>query len=91
MEGDEKPADEIPRSAVAKAEARQAQYDSLLAKAERIKAAIAKAEAAEVRKAELLKVLNRAAPETAVKTRIEAVSYRGYKPGVFQSPEVAHR
>ena len=92
MEGDEKPADETPRSAVAKAEARQAQYDSLLAKAERIKAAIAKAEAAEVRKNELLKVLNRAAPvETAVKTRIEAVSYRGYKPGVFESPEVAHR
>jgi HK97 family phage major capsid protein len=92
MEGDEKPADEGQRSAVAKAEARQAQYDLLLAKAERIKAAIAKAEAAELRKAELLKVLNRAAPvETAVKTRIEAVSYRGYKPGVFESPEVAHR
>jgi len=92
MEGDEKPADEGQRSAVAKAEARQAQYDSLLAKAERIKAAIAKAEAAELRKAELLKVLNRAAPvETSVKTRIEAVSYRGYKPGVFESPEVAHR
>ena len=80
------------RSAVEAVEARQAQYDSLLAKAERIKAAIAKAEAAEARKNELLKVLNRAAPvETAVKTRIEAVSYRGYKPGVFQSPEVAHR
>ena len=91
MEGDEKPADETPRSAVAKAEARQAQYDALLAKAERIKAAIAKSEAAEARKNELLKVLNRAAPETAVKTRIEAVSYRGYKPGVFQSPEMAHR
>ena len=80
------------RSAVEAVEARQAQYDSLLAKAERIKAAIAKAEAAEARKNELLKVLNRAAPvETAVKTRIEAVSYRGYRPGVFQSPEVAHR
>ena len=80
------------RSAVEAVEARQAQYDSLLAKAERIKAAIAKAEAAEARKNELLKVLNRAAPvETAVKTRIEAVSYRGYKPGVFESPEVAHR
>ena len=91
MEGDEKPADEGQRSAVAKAEVRQAQYDSLLAKAERIKSAIAKAESAEVRKNELLKVLNRAAPETAVKTRIEAVSYRGYKPGVFQSPEMAHR
>ena len=91
MEGDEKPADEGQRSAVAKAEARQAQYDALLAKAERIKAAIAKSEAAEARKNELLKVLNRAAPETAVKTRIEAVSYRGYKPGVFESPEMAHR
>jgi len=80
------------RSAVEAVEARQAKYDSLLAKAERIKAAIAKSEAAESRKAELLKVLHRAAPvETTVKTRIEAVSYRGYKPGVFESPEVAHR
>jgi len=81
------------RSAVEAVEARQAKYDSLLAKAERIKAAIAKAEAAEARKAELLKTLNRAAPavEVAEKTRIEAVSYRGYKPGVFESPEVAHR
>jgi len=80
------------RSAVEAVEARQAKYDSLLAKAERIKAAIAKSEAAESRKAELLKVLHRAAPvETTVKTRIEAVSYRGYKPGVFQSPEMAHR
>ena len=81
------------RSTVEAVEARQAKYDSLLAKAERIKAAIAKAEAAEVRKNELLKVLNRAAPvETAaVKTRIEPVSCRGYKPGVFESPEAAHR
>ena len=80
------------RSAVEAVEARQAKYDSLLAKAERIKAAIAKSEAAESRKAELLKVLHRAAPvETTVKTRIEPVSYRGYKPGVFESPEMAHR
>jgi hypothetical protein len=79
------------RSTVEAVEARQAKYDSLLAKAERIKAAIAKAESAEARKAELLKVLHRAAPETAVKTRIEPVSYRGYRPGVFESPEVAHR
>jgi len=81
------------RSAVEAVEARQAKYDSLLAKAERIKAAIAKAEAAEARKAELLKVLHRAAPveTTDVKTRIEPVSYRGYKPGVFESPEMAHR
>jgi HK97 family phage major capsid protein len=80
------------RSTVEAVEARQAKYDSLLAKAERIKAAIAKAESAEARKNELLKVLHRAAPvENAVKTRIEAVSYRGYKPGVFESPEVAHR
>jgi HK97 family phage major capsid protein len=81
------------RSAVEAVEARQAKYDSLLAKAERIKSAIAKAEAAEARKAELLKVLHRAAPveTTDVKTRIEPVSTRGYKPGVFESPEVAHR
>lgn len=81
------------RSAVEAVEARQAKYDELLAKAERIKAAIAKAEAAEARKAELLKVLNRAAPveTTDVKPRIEPVSTRGYKPGVFESPEVAHR
>lgn len=95
MEGDEAAPAEGERSAVAKAEARQAKYDELLAKAERIKAAIAKAEAAEARKTELLKVLNRAAPApvetTDMKPRIEPVSYRGYKPGVFESPEVAHR
>jgi len=81
------------RSAVEAVEARQAKYDALLAKAERIKSAIAKAEAAEARKVELLKTLNRAAPavEVAAKTRVEAVSYRGYKPGIFESPEVAHR
>ena len=81
------------RSAVEAVEARQAKYDALLAKAERIKAAIAKSEAAEARKAELLKVLHRAAPveTTDVKPRIEPISYRGYKPGVFESPEVAHR
>jgi len=95
MEGDEGKAEaEGERSAIAKAEARQARYDELLAKAERIKAAIAKEEAREARKVELLKVLNRAAPvETTEmgKPRIEAVSYRGYKPGIFESPEVAHR
>jgi HK97 family phage major capsid protein len=81
------------RSAVEAVEARQAKYDALLAKAERIKAAIAKSEAAEARKAELLKVLHRAAPveTTDVKTRIEPISTRGYKPGIFESPEMAHR
>jgi hypothetical protein len=77
MEGDEAMPADGERSALAKAEARQVKYDALLAKAERIKSAIAKAEAAHARKSDLLKVLNRAAPETAVKTRIEAVSYRG--------------
>jgi HK97 family phage major capsid protein len=96
MEGDEKPMEEGERSAVTKAEARQAKYDELLAKAERIKSAIAKAEAAEARKHELLKVLHRAAPAPTETTdmkspRIEAVSYRGYKPGVFETPEIAHR
>jgi HK97 family phage major capsid protein len=81
------------RSAVEAVEARQAKYDSLLAKAERIKAAIAKSEAAEARKAELLKVLHRAAPveTTDVKPRIEPISTRGYKTGIFESPEMAHR
>ena len=91
MEGDENKA-EGERSAVEAVEARQAKYDALLAKAERIKAAIAKSEAAEARKAELLKVLNRAAPvETTAKTRLEPISTRGYKPGIFESPEMAHR
>ena len=81
------------RSAVEAVEARQAKYDALLAKAERIKAAIAKSEAAEARKAELLKVLHRAAPveTTDVKPRIEPISTRGYKSGIFESPEMAHR
>ena len=82
------------RSVVEEVEARQAKYDALVAKAERIKAAIAKAEAAEARKAELLKVLHRAAPvETTdmAKPRIEPVSYRGFKKGVFETPEMAHR
>jgi HK97 family phage major capsid protein len=90
MEGDEATPAAMERSA----EARQAKYDDLLAKAERIKSAIAKEEAREARKAELLKVLHRAAPVESTemaKPRIEAVSYRGYKPGVFESPEVAHR
>ena len=82
------------RSAVEEAEKRQAAYDALIAKAERIKAAIAKEEAREARKAELLKVLHRAAPvETTEMSnpRIEPVSFRGYKAGVFDSPEMAHR
>jgi HK97 family phage major capsid protein len=88
MEGDEKPAEET--------NSRQAKYDELLAKAERLKAAIAKEESREARKAELLKVLNRAAPAPVETTdmnkpRIEAVSYRGYKPGIFETPEQAHR
>jgi HK97 family phage major capsid protein len=90
MEGDEA----MPAAMERSAEARQAKYDDLLAKAERIKSAIAKEEAREARKAELLKVLHRASPVESTemaKPRIEAVSYRGYKPGVFESPEVAHR
>jgi HK97 family phage major capsid protein len=90
MEGDEA----MPAAMERSAEARQAKYDDLLAKAERIKSAIAKEEAREARKAELLKVLHRSAPVESTemgKPRIEAVSYRGYKPGVFESPEVAHR
>ena len=92
MQGDESAPADGERSVVSAVEARQAKYDELLAKAERIKSAIAKAEQAEARKAELLKTLNRAAPAAEVaKPRIEAVSTRGYKPGVFESPEVAHR
>jgi len=92
MQGDESAPADGERSVVSAVEARQAKYDELLAKAERIKSAIAKAEQAEARKAELLKTLNRAAPAVEVaKPRIEAVSTRGYKPGVFESPEVAHR
>lgn len=83
------------RSVLEQAEKRQAQYDALVAKAERIRDAIAKAEAAEARKAELLKVLHRAAPvettEMAAKPSIKPVSYRGYKAGVFETPEMAHR
>ena len=93
-EGEVEEASAEGRSAVEQVESRQAAYDALVAKAERIKAAIAKEEAREAKKAELLKVLNRAAPvETTdmAKPRIEPVSYRGYKPGVFESPEVAHR
>jgi HK97 family phage major capsid protein len=92
MQGDESAPADGERSAVSAVEARQAKYDELLAKAERIKSAIAKEEAREAKKAELLKTLNRAAPAVEVaKTRIEAVSARGYRPGVFESPEVAHR
>lgn len=93
-EGEAEVASAEGRSVVEEVEARQAKYDALVAKAERIKAAIAKAEAAEARKAELLKVLHRAAPvETTemAKPRIEPVSYRGFKKGVFETPEMAHR
>lgn len=69
------------RSAVADVEARQSQYDDLLAKAERIKKAIADEEAREARKAELAKVLHRAAPavEAAApaKTSVRALGFRG--------------
>jgi len=69
------------RSAVAAVEARQAKYDELLAKAERIKKSIADEEAREARKAELMKSLNRAAPavEAAApaKVDIRAVGFRG--------------
>ena len=94
-DGTPRDAEGSERSVLEQAEERQAKYDALKAKAERIKAAIAKAEAREAEKAELLKVLNRAAPApvetTDMKTRIEPVSYRGYKPGVFETPEMAHR
>ena len=80
------------RSAVEDVEARQAKYDDLLAKAERIKAAIAKEEAREAKKAELMKVLHRAAPVEAVepRTRIEPVAYRG-RLRAFTDLETAHR
>jgi len=69
------------RSAVAAVEARQAKYDELLAKAEKIKKSIADEETREARKAELMKALNRAAPvvETAApaKSDIRAVGFRG--------------
>ena len=83
------------RSSVEAVEARQAKYDELLAKAERIKSAIAKAEAAEARKNELLKVLHRAAPapmETPemAKPRVEPISFRG-RLRAFDNVEMAHR
>ena len=73
------------RSAVEAVEARQAKYDELLAKAERIKDAIAKAEKAEARKAELLKTMNRVTPATesaaasagSPKHDIRALGFRG--------------
>ena len=66
-------------SVVAAVEGRQAKYDDLLAKAERIKKAIAAEESREARKAELAKVLNRAAPavEAPAKTSIRALGFRG--------------
>jgi len=83
----------VDRSVVDAVEARQAKYDDLLAKADRIKAAIDKAEKAEARKGELLKALNRAAPAVEVaeqKTRIQPIGYRGQL-RAFESLEVAHR
>lgn len=82
----------IERSAVEDVEARQAKYDDLLAKAERIRAAIAKEEAREAKKAELMKVLHRAAPVEAVepRNRIEPVAYRG-RLRAFADLETAHR
>jgi HK97 family phage major capsid protein len=82
------------RSAVEAVEARQAKYDALLAKAERIKSAIAKSEAAEARKAELLKTLNRATPahsEAAVnKPSIYPISRRGSLKA-FEDYETAYK
>jgi len=94
VEGEGVEAASADRSVVEAVEARQVAYDALVAKADRIKSAIAKEEAREAKKAELLKVLNRAAPVEATemaKPRIEPISTRGYKPGVFESPEVANR
>ena len=77
------PADgEGTRSVLEQAEQRQAKYDALIAKAERIKDAIAKAEAAEARKNDLLRVFNKATPATESadmkpKTSIYPVSRRG--------------
>jgi HK97 family phage major capsid protein len=82
------------RAASEAAEKRQARYDELLAKADKIRASIAKEEARAAKKAELLKVLNRAAPapeDADVKPSIQPIPTRGYKPGVFESPEQAHR
>jgi HK97 family phage major capsid protein len=72
---------EVARAAAEAVEARQARYDALLAKAEKIKAAIAKEESFEARKAELTKVLHRAAPAvevaTPAKSDIRALGFRG--------------
>ena len=69
------------RSAVAAVEARQAKYDELLAKAERIKKSIADEEAREARKAELMKSLNRATPAVEAtapaQANIRALGFRG--------------
>lgn len=81
------------RSAVEAVESRQARYDELLAKADRIKAAIDKAEKAEARKAELLKTLSRSAPAAEVleaKPRIQPISFRGVL-RAFDNVEMAHR
>ena len=66
MEGDEA----MPAAMERSAEARQAKYDDLLAKAERIKSAIAKEEAREARKAELA-VARKATEEMKERTEYE--------------------
>jgi HK97 family phage major capsid protein len=82
-----------PRSALEDAESRQARYDELLGKADRLRAAIAKAEAVEARKAELSKVLTRSAPAAeipAAKARIYPVAFRGTL-RAFDDHETAYR
>jgi HK97 family phage major capsid protein len=93
VEGEGVEAASADRSVVEAVEARQVAYDALVAKADRIKSAIAKEEAREAKKAELLKVLNRAAPVEATemaKPRIEPISFRG-RLRAFDNVETAHR
>ena len=93
VEGEGVEAASADRSVVEAVEARQAAYDALVAKADRIKSAIAKEEAREAKKAELLKVLNRAAPVEATemaKPRIEPISFRG-RLRAFDDVQTAHR
>jgi len=93
VEGEGVEAASADRSVVEAVEARQAAYDALVSKADRIKSAIAKEEAREAKKAELLKVLNRAAPVEATemaKPRIEPISFRG-RLRAFDDVQTAHR
>jgi hypothetical protein len=93
VEGEGVEAASADRSVVEAVEARQVAYDALVAKADRIKSAIAKEEAREAKKAELLKVLNRAAPVEATemaKPRIEPISFRG-RLRAFDDVQTAHR